>query len=97
MSSSADCLIHKSTLSAQVAESCPEIAVALHLFYVDQLGLFLEQLANIQVGFDCFVSVGLGGVVWVSAGFQKLLCLRKLQIKEFSNVGRDMAPPFCLF
>ena len=70
----------------------PEIAVVLHLFYVDQLGLFLDQLANIPFDFDCFVSVGLGSVDFVYAVFQRLPRLRKLQVCEFPNVGRDMAP-----
>ena len=68
MSVTADCLIRESSMSAQAGERCPEIAVVLHLFYVDQLELFLKQLANIQSGFDCFVSVGLADVNRVSAG-----------------------------
>ena len=92
VASGSDCLVRKSASPARVEDSCPEMAVVLHLFYVDQLVLFLKQLANIQAGFDCFVSVGLADVNRVSAGLQKLPHLCRLQVNVFPNVGRDMAP-----
>ena len=97
MASAADCLIRKSLLSAQSEEACPGTAVVLHLFSVDQLEIFLDKLANIPFDFDCYVSVGLGGVDRVFAGFQRLHHLCRLQVKEFPNVGRDMAPFFVGF
>ena len=97
MSSTADCLIRESPLSAQAVEISPQIAVVLHLFYVDRLGVFVEKLANIPFDFDCFVTVRLGNVERVSSGFQSLPRLRRLQVKAFPNVGRDIAPLFAGF
>ncbi|QNI96568.1 rhamnan synthesis F family protein [Synechococcus sp. RS9902] len=95
--STADCLNRESGLAVSPEEYRPDIAIVLHLFYDDHLDLFLGQLANIQVEFDCFVSVGLFGFDRVVAGFQRLALLRRLQVKQFPNVGRDMAPLFAGF
>ena len=93
----ADVLIRQSDLPEGGLSLRPRIAVVLHLFYEDQLGLFLEYLSHIPVGFDCFVSVKSSEIREVSVAFEALSHLCRLEVKSFPNVGRDMAPCFVGF
>ena len=95
--SAADVLFRQADLVEEVVSLRPRIAVVLHLFYPDQIGLFLEYLSCIPVGFDCFVSAKASEVRKVSLAFEALSHLCRLEVKSFPNVGRDMAPFFVGF
>ena len=70
----------------------PKVLVVLHLFYRDQVSLFVDKLSNIPFCFDCFISVAPYMVGEVVVAFESVAFLRKLQVKVFPNVGRDIAP-----
>ena len=93
----ADVLFRQSDLAEDALSLRPRIAVVLHLFYADQIGLFLDCLSRIPVGFDCFISTKPSEVRKVSVAFQTLSHLCRLEVKSFPNVGRDMAPFFVGF
>ena len=95
--SATDVLFRQSDLAEEALSLRPRVAVVLHLFYGDQLGLFLEYFSCIPVGFDCFVSVKSSEVRKVSVAFETLSHLCRLEVKSFPNVGRYMAPFFVGF
>ena len=97
LESAAEVLIRQSDLAEEAISLRPSVAVVLHLFYEDQLGLFLEYLSRIPVDFDCFVSVKSSEIRKVSVAFETLSHLCRLEVKSFPNVGRDMAPFFVGF
>ena len=84
-------------LSLKKTERNPKIAVVLHLFYLEQIDLFAKCLSNIQASFDCFISVKAGNSARVSETFRGLHHLNRLEVKQFPNIGRDMAPFFVGF
>lgn len=77
----------------------PEIAVHLHLFYVDLLEEFLGYFANIPEEFDLYVSCAPGANVGriFREVWKKLPMLRKAEIRVCENRGRDMAPFYATF
>ena len=94
---SADSSIRQSELAGQVVVNSSRVAVVLHLFYADQLALFLAYLSKIPGSFDCFVSVKPGDMDRVAVALKTLRNLRSLEVRVFPNVGRDMAPLFVGF
>ena len=97
VTSLSDGLIQQLNSVEEILSLRPRIAVVLHLFYGDQIDLFLEYLSHIPVDFDCFISVKRDLVCKVSDAFEALSHLCKLQVKAFPNIGRDMAPFFVGF
>ena len=95
--SAADILFLHSDFAEETLFLRSRTAVVLHLFYADQIGLFLEYLSCISVDFDCFVSANPSEVRKVSLAFEALSHLCRLEVKSFPNVGRDMAPFFVGF
>ena len=76
----------------------PDIAVHLHLFYVDLLEEFVEFFNNIPVEFDLFIScVDESSVGYINETSSQIKHVRKVDVRVMENQGRDIAPLYVGF
>ncbi len=83
-------------------ESPPEggIAVHVHVFYPDRLGMIADSLANIPFMFDLYVSAPESVDIDeddVRKSMDGVSHVGKMAFKRCANRGRDIAPLVCLF
>lgn len=79
-------------------EELPDIAVHLHLFYVDLLDEFVEFFNNIPVAFDLFISCVDGkSVEYIKQKSSQISNVRKVTVRKMKNRGRDIAPLYVGF
>ena len=71
------------------------IAVILHLFYIDLWGEFELALANIPQEFDLYISIPEGKATYISSLILK--SFPNAKIYELPNKGRDIFPFLALF
>lgn len=75
-----------------------KIAVHLHLFYVDLLDEFFEYFNNIPFDFDIYVSCkGGSNIAQITQKLKKLKHVKKVDVRETINRGRDIAPLYVQF
>ncbi|MDO4300462.1 MAG: rhamnan synthesis F family protein [Clostridia bacterium] len=75
-----------------------KIAVHLHLYYVDLLEEFFVYFNKIPYNFDLYVSCKSGSnIVEITKKFKKLKCVKKVDVRETINRGRDIAPLYVQF
>ena len=81
---------------AQHAEG--NIAIHLHLFYLDLVDEFIEYLNNMPFSYDLYISVeNENGINICKKAFTGLAKKNLLIIEQVQNRGRDIAPMFCTF
>ena len=74
------------------------VAVHVHLYYIDLLDEFFVYLNNIPFQFDIFVSIkNKSDESMVINKLKKLKNVRKIDVKETINRGRDIAPLYVQF
>lgn len=71
-------------------EPRPAVAVVLHVFYLDLLDEILQGLQHLPVDFDLLITNASGSPVAVDAA--SLPHLRRVQVFEVANHGRDILP-----
>lgn len=70
-----------------------DIAVHIHIYYIDLIDELLGYLKNIPIPFSLYItiiSLDLDSII--RGKFQELPNLKKLTIKVVMNIGRDVAP-----
>ncbi len=84
--------------AAKQGEPEPNIAVHLHLFYVDLLPEFVSYFTNIPYKFDLYISCQEDAdQSAIKAGLKELKQARTIDIRPLPNRGRDLAPMYCKF
>ena len=84
------------------SEKAPQLKVAvhLHLFYQDMIGVFVNDFNNIPYPFDLFVSVPdsvKGNLKKIEKKFRDIKNVKQVVVKSCPNRGRDIAPLVCTF
>lgn len=75
-----------------------EIAIHLHIFYVDLVDELVKCLKNMPFSYDLFISVTDDeGLNKAQLAFVSLPLCRNIEIKRVPNRGRNIAPMFCMF
>ena len=75
-----------------------EIAVHIHLYYIDMAEDFLNYLSHIPYSFDLFVSItDADNQQYVARLFPKCPNVRRLKVVVVFNRGRDVAPMITAF
>lgn len=94
-SSHLDFTIEADTVTPLVAGFDLSIAVHMHIFYDSLLEEMSGQVSNITVPYDVFISIPEGTydpaeITERARGYLK--GCRKVTVREFENIGRDIAP-----
>lgn len=87
-----------SGVQPRTARNSGRVAVQLHAFYLEKLGVILDHLKHIPVPFDLLVSTDAechAQEIEERVAQAKLEC--SLDIRCVQNRGRDVAPLICLF
>ncbi len=74
------------------------IAIHLHLFYVDLSDEFINYFNNIPYKFDLLISVQKNAdKKEITANFKRIKNVGSVIVKECENIGRDFSPMFITF
>ncbi len=79
-------------------EAKGDIAIHLHVFYPDLAEELAGYLKNMPFDYDLYVSVpDKHALEKCHQAFRNLPLLRKIEVRQVPNRGRDVAPLFCAF
>ena len=69
-----------------------KVGVFLHIFYPELAGTIATYLSNIPCNIDIFISTKEESVRALHNTFERIHNAKKVEVKSFSNIGRDVAP-----
>ena len=69
-----------------------KIGVFLHIFYPELAETIASYLNNIPSKIDIFISTKEDSVQTLKSAFERIGNAQKVEVRHFSNVGRDVAP-----